>query len=151
MDIKSDPTRMSPSDETNLLLFPEETVRLSASSSMGDTHQPPETSPSEASSLSLAHVLAAWQPMLKRLGHRRRVLETILAAGRPIRLFDRTLIVGFSPQHQFHKELLELPEYHGCVEKELSKTFGIELQVLTALHPERRGPGRKGMFGHAPA
>jgi hypothetical protein len=59
--------------------------------------------------------------------------------------------VGFSPQRQFHKELLELPEYRGYVEKELSKTFGIELQVLTALHPERRGPGPKGMFGQAPA
>ena len=151
MDIKSDPTRVSPSDETNLLLFPEETVRLSASSPMCDTQQPSETSPSEAVSLSLAHVLAAWQPMLKRLGRRRRILATILAGGRPIRLFDRTLVVGFSPQRQFHKELLELPEYRSCVEKELSKTFGIELQVLTALHPERRGPRHKGMFGQAPA
>jgi hypothetical protein len=85
MDIKPDPTRVSPSDETNLLLFPEETVRLSASSPMCDTQQPSETLPSEAVSLSLAHVLAAWQPMLKRLGRRRRILATILAGGRPIR------------------------------------------------------------------
>jgi hypothetical protein len=151
MDIKSDPNRVLRGDESNLLLFPEETVSLSASSPMWDTHQPPEPSPSEESSLSLAHVLAAWQPMVKRLGRRRRVLETILAAGRPIRLLHRTLVIGFSPQRQFHRELLELPEYRGYVEKELSKTFGIELQVLTALHPERRGPGPKGMFGQAPA
>ena len=151
MDIKSDPTHMLPSEEANLLLFPEETPKLSASSPMCDTQQPPETSPSEASSLSLAHILAAWQPMLKRLGRRRRVLETILAAGRPVRLLDRALVVGFSPQRQFHKELLDLPEYRGCVEKELSKFCGCELQVVTVLHPERSGPGHKGLFGQTPA
>src|SRR6266545_1009107 len=126
MNLNSDPTRVSSSEDTNLLLFPEETLALSASSQMGDAQQPPETLPAEASSLSRADVLAEWQPMLKRLGRRRRVLETILAAGRPIRLCERTLVVGFAPQRQFHRELLDLPEYRRCVEKELSKIFGLE-------------------------
>lgn len=151
MDINSDPARVSSSKDTNLLLFPEETLALSASSQRCDAQRPPEPLPAQASSLSLADVLTEWQPMLKRLGRRRRVLETILAAGRPIRLFERTLLVGFSPQRQFHRELLDLPEYRRCVEKELSKIFGCELQVVTILHPERSGPGHKGLFGQTPA
>jgi hypothetical protein len=151
MDINSERMRVSSSKDINLLLFPEETLELSVSSQSCDAQQPPATLPAEASSLPIADVLTEWQPMLKRLGRRRRVLETILAAGRPIRLFERTLVVGFSPQRRFHRELLDLPEYRRCVEEELSKIFGLELQVVTVLHPERSGPGHKGRFGQTPA
>lgn len=93
--------------------------------------------------VSLEQVNAEWKRIVRDLGRRRRILETILAAARPIRMFDRTLIVGFPPQHRFHQELLDSPEYRGLVERELSETFRQPLEVTTALTRELSGPRRR--------
>ena len=136
---------------TNLLLFPEESPTLLTASLLTDAPAMPGSLPPRNFPLSLSHIAAEWRGLLKRLGRQRRVLETILTAGQPIRLIADTLIVGFPPHRCFHRELLDMPEYRGCVEEELTRTFRLRLFVATVAHPESRRLRRNGLFGNRPA
>jgi hypothetical protein len=135
----------------NLLLFPEEISTPVEPPPPTNDRPQPEYPPLWTSSISLLDITAEWRGLLKRLGRRRRVLETILTAGRPIRLIGHTLIIGFPPDRRFHQELLDMPDYRTCVEEELSRTFQVGLAVATSLHPESRGLRRHGGFGKTPA
>jgi hypothetical protein len=137
------PTRVWKGEGTNLLLFPDELSTPAEPS--------PWPNPPPVAEISLAQITAKWQALLKRLGRRRRVLETILTAGRPIRLIDDTLVVGFPPYRRFHRELLDIPDYRNRVEEELARMFHVRLSVVTALYPESRGLHRKGAFSKTPA
>jgi hypothetical protein len=132
---------------TNLLVFPDELSTLPTAPRLTDAPPMPGDLPPQNSPLSLAHITVEWRGLLKRLGRHRCVLETILIAGQPIRLTADSVIVGFPPHRCFHRELLDMPEYHGCVEEELTRTFRTRLIVVTAAYPE----SRNGMFGKTPA
>lgn len=135
----------------NLLLFPEEISTPAEPPPPTNDRTQTEDSPLWTSPVSLAHITAEWQGLVKRLGRRRRVLETILTAGRPIRLTGHTLIIGFPPDRRFHQELLDMADYRAYVEEELSRMLKVRLAVATTLHPESRGLRRRGGFGKTPA
>lgn len=88
--------------------------------------------------LLLPYIIAAWPSLLKRLGQRRQVLESILRAGHPLRLTDSTLTIAFPLDRQFHRELLDIPDYRICAEQELAHIFRTKLTLVTCLHPENR-------------
>jgi hypothetical protein len=144
-------TRVWNGEATNLLLFPDESSAPTEISQPTNAPPRPETFPPRIQQLSLMQITAEWQRLRKRLGRRRRVLETILIAGQPIRLIDNTLVVGFPPDRRFHQELLDMPDYRSYLEEELARTFQVPLSVVTALYPESRGLHRKGAFGKTPA
>jgi hypothetical protein len=135
----------------NLLLFPDDPSVPPEALPPMNTSPTPGSSPPPQFSLSLPHITAEWQILRKRLGRRHRVLETVLAAGRPIQLTGHTLVVGFSPQHRFHQELLDLPDYRSCVEEELARTFQVRLSVVTAAYPEHRRLPPQRPFRKTPA
>ena len=137
--------------DTNLLLFPDDPAPSPEALPLTNTASIPENSPPQNMAPSLAQITAKWQMLLKRLGRRRRVLETILTAGHPLQLTGHTLVVGFSPQRRFHQELLDMPDYRSCVEEELTRTFQVRLSVMTALYPDSRHLSRRGSFGKTPA
>jgi hypothetical protein len=143
-------TRVWNDEGTNLLLFPDESPAPPAPR-LTNAPPTPEGSPLRNVPLSLAQIIAEWRALLTRLGRRRRVLETILTAGQPIRLNADTLIVGFPPHRRFHQELLDLADYRSCVEEELARTFRVRLSVITVAHPDSRGLRRQGVFGKTPA
>jgi hypothetical protein len=151
MKQRSPHTRLWNDGVTNLLLFPEDSAASPEALPLTNTSSIPESSPSRNIPPSLAQITAEWQMLLKRLGRRRRVLETVLAAGHPIKLTGHTLVVGFSPQRRFHQELLDMPDYRSCVEEELARTFQVRLSVVTALYPESRHLLHQGTFGKTPA
>jgi hypothetical protein len=68
------------------------------------------------------------------VGRRRRILETILAAARPVHLDGYTLLIGFQPQSRFQHELMASPEYRSILEDELSRLFGVTFEVTATLH-----------------
>jgi hypothetical protein len=136
MAINSHHRRVSLGPYTNLLLFPEDMTTTWEDTPLDAPQARSAAKSDSAMPLSLEDIRKEWPPLRKRLGRRRRVLESILAAGRPIRLYGRTLVVGFPPQRQFHRELLALSEYGTAVEEELTRTFGIRLRLMTVLHPE---------------
>jgi hypothetical protein len=128
-------TRLCKDGVINLLLFPDgspaspATLPATNGSSIPESSHPPPP---------IALITAEWQTLAKRLGRQRRVLETILTAGRPLQMAGHTLVVGFSPRRRFHRELLDMPEYRSCVEQELLRTFQVRLCVVTSLYPESR-------------
>jgi hypothetical protein len=144
-------TRLRYDKVTNLLLFPGDSAASLEALPLTNPSSVPETSPSQNIPLSLAQVVAGWQMLLKRLGRRRRVLETVLAAGHPLRLTGHTLVVGFSPQRRFHQELLDMPDYRSCVEEELARTFQVRLAVVTTLNPECGHVSHQRTFGKTQA
>ena len=146
MKSKSAHTRVWNGEETNLLLFSGESSPPGKPSPLVHDSPGPESFLAR-NSLTLTQITAEWQALLKRLGRRRRVLETILTVGRPIRLIGHTLVVGFPPHRRFHQELLDMPDYRLGVEEELARTFRVRLSVVTRLHPEGRGLRRQGIFG----
>jgi hypothetical protein len=140
-------TRLWNDEVTNLLLFPGDPAAPPEALPLTNASSRPESPPPQNMPLSLAQVLAEWQMLVKRLGRRRRVLETVLTAGHPLQLNGHTLVVGFSPQRRFHQELLDMPDYRSCVEEELVRTFQVRLSVVTALYPESRHLSQQGTFG----
>jgi DNA polymerase III subunit tau-like protein len=84
---------------------------------------------------SLAQVTAMWDYLIKRVARRRRILETILAAARPLRITDQTLVLGFPAQHRFQQELVESEEYRSLLEDELQKAFGVHFEITTEVYP----------------
>jgi hypothetical protein len=129
------PARVPASGEADLSLplFPAETPPLTATleprddEPVGVTPQPPAP--------TVAQVTAMWDHIVKRVGRRRRILETILAAARPLRVTEQRLVLSFPPQHRFQQELVESEEYRSLLEEELQKAFGVSLEVTTEVYP----------------
>ena len=136
---------------TNFLLFPADSAASLEALPPKNASSLPESPPSQNIPLSLAQVVAGWQMLLKRLGRRRCVLETVLAAGHPLQLTGHTLVVGFPPQRRFHQELLDMPDYRNCVEEELARTFQVRLCVVTTVCPENRLLSHQRTFGKTQA
>ena len=136
---------------TNLLLFPGEIFTPTGGSHSPHTPLHSEGFPLSPLRLSLTHITAEWPALLRRLGRRLQVLETILMAGRPIRLIGQTLIIEFPLDRRFHRELLDIPDYRAHVEVELSRRFRVRLAVETSLCPENHRLRPLGGFGATPA
>ena len=84
---------------------------------------------------TIGQVTAMWDHVVKRVSRRRRILETILAAARPLRVTEQRLVLSFPPQHRFQQELVESEEYRSLLEDELKKAFGVSLEVTTEVYP----------------
>jgi hypothetical protein len=129
------PTRVPASMEANpsLPLFPDETPSRTATleprqdERIAAMPQPPTP--------TLGQVTAMWDQVVKRVSRRRRILETILAAARPLRVTEQRLVLSFPPQHRFQQELVESEEYRSLLEEELKKAFGVGLEVTTEVSP----------------
>jgi hypothetical protein len=119
--------------DPSLPLFPDETPSLAVTYDPGaDEHiapTPQQTTP------TLDQVAAVWDVVVKRVARRRRILETILAAARPLRVTEQRLVLSFPPQHRFQQELVESEEYRSLLEEELKKAFGVSLEVTTEVSP----------------
>jgi hypothetical protein len=140
-----------PDGSANLLLFADDSPTPPESPVLMNTPPAQENSRSRNFPPSLAQITAEWQALLKRLGRRRRILETILRVGHPMRLVDNTLVLGFPPQRRFQQELLDMPDYRGVVEEELKRTFHVQLSVVTALSPDTRQLPSQTSRGKTPA
>jgi hypothetical protein len=118
--------------ERSLPLFPEDTPARAVASEPDDAGISATSPPSMP---SVPQVTASWDRIVKRVARRRRILETILSAARPLRITGQRLIVGFPPQHRFQQELIESEEYRSLLEEELKKAFGVSLEVTTEVYP----------------
>jgi hypothetical protein len=118
--------------DPSLPLFPDDTPARAVATEPRTDEQVPGASPPMP---SVAQVTAMWDYLIKRVARRRRILETILAAARPLRVADQKLVLGFPPQHRFQQELVESEEYRSLLEDELQKAFGVRLEVTTEVYP----------------
>lgn len=119
--------------EPSLPLFPDDTPARAVPPEPRDEEPNSATAPSPTP--TVAQVTAMWDHLVKRVGRRRRILETILSTARPLRVAEQRLVLSFPPQHSFQQELVESEEYRSLVEEELKKAFGVSLEVTTEVHP----------------
>jgi hypothetical protein len=119
--------------DLSLPLFPDETPPLTATHDPRDNEQ--ITAIPQPSTPTLDQVTAKWDHVVKRVARRRRILDTILAAARPLRVTEQRLVLSFPPQHRFQQELVESEEYRSLLEEELRKAFGVSLEVTTEVYP----------------
>lgn len=119
--------------EPSLPLFPDDTPARAVPPEPRDDEPIPATAPPPTP--TVAQVTAMWDHLVKRVGRRRRILETILSTARPVRVAERRLVLSFPPQHSFQQELVESEEYRSLVEEELKKAFGVSLEVTTEVYP----------------
>jgi hypothetical protein len=117
----------------SLPLFPDEPPRRPATAQTG--HDEPLSEMPQPPMPTIAQVTAMWEHVVKRVARRRRILETILSAARPLRIAEQVLVVGFPPQHRFQQELIESEEYRSFLQDELSRLFGVNLEVTTEVYP----------------
>ncbi len=68
----------------------------------------------------LARLQALWPDVIASIRDKSAFLGSVLVASRPSKLQDRTLTINFKARDDFHREMLEDPEYRELVEKELS-------------------------------
>jgi uncharacterized protein len=119
--------------DRSLPLFPDETPERSVDPEFDDGKQIAVTS--QPPTPSVAQVTAMWDHIVTRVARRRRILETILSAARPLRIAGHGFVLGFPPQHRFQQELVESEEYRRLLEEELKKAFGVALEVTTEVYP----------------
>jgi hypothetical protein len=125
--------------DATLPLFPEEALpRPAVTPAVGQE----DVSPAPASALSLPQIAAQWHDITRRVGRRRRILETILSTARPVQLEGHTLLLGFPPQSRFQQELMATPEYRSLLEEELAQLYGVPVEVSTTLSPVPGEPRR---------
>jgi hypothetical protein len=128
--------------EATLPLFPEDAVPPPALSQALPHGRREQDSATPAPMLSLELIAAKWDYILKRVGRRRRILETILSTARPVHLEGHTLRLGFPPQSRFQQELMASPEYCGLLEEELAHLLGVSVEVTATFHPMPETPRR---------
>jgi hypothetical protein len=119
--------------DPSLPLFPDETPSLAVTYDPGADERRAATP--QRSTPTLDQVAAVWDTVVKRVARRRRILETILAAARPLRVAEQRLVLSFPPQHRFQQELVESEEYRSLLEEELKKAVGVSLEVTTEVSP----------------
>jgi len=137
------PPVASDSDAT-LPLFPEGMPALVTPPSSVAHRQASDTAQPRPPAVSLAQVATKWEQIVKRLGRRRRSLETILSMARPLRIAERSLVLAFPPPHRFQQELMQSPDYRTLLEEELASMFGVSFEVTTVLDPTQEPRRRRG-------
>lgn len=128
--------------EATLPLFPEDLPSGTTASPPLPHGEQAHTPPVPSAEVSLAQITAAWDHVIKRVGRRRRILETILSTARPMHLDRQTLLLGFPPQSRFQQELMASPEYRSLLEEELTRLFGVAFEVTATFHPMPETPRR---------
>lgn len=79
-------------------------------------------------------VAAVWAELLARLRAERLVqTEAFLREGRPLGGDKRRVIVGFSPNHQYHRANVEQSKHKQAIERILGRLLGREVQIETAV------------------
>ena len=123
----------SPQPSPNLPLFPDESAARPTGQEPGAERRNCQTS--SLPRPTIPQVTAMWDHVVRRVARRRRILETILAVARPLRIAEQTLVLGFPPQHRFQQELVESEEYRSLLQEELNQTFGVNFDVTTEVYP----------------
>jgi hypothetical protein len=119
--------------DLSLPLFPDETPPLTETHQSRDAEQ--IATMSQLPPPTFEQMTAMWDHVVKRVARRRRILELILAAARPLRVTEAGLVLSFPPQHRFQQELVESEEYRSLLEEEIKKVFGVSLEVTTEVYP----------------
>jgi hypothetical protein len=78
----------------------------------------------------LTRLQALWPDIIGRIRDKSAFLGSVLVASYPSKLQDQTLTISFAARDDFHREMLEDPEYQELVEKELSTMLRQQVTIV---------------------
>lgn len=78
----------------------------------------------------LTRLQALWPDIIGSIRDKSAFLGSVLVASHPSRLQDQTLTISFAARDDFHREMLEDPEYQELVEKELSTLLRQQVTIV---------------------
>jgi hypothetical protein len=77
----------------------------------------------------LARLQGQWPDIIANIQEKSAFLGSVLVASRPTRLLEQTLTISFTARDDFHRQMLEEPEYRNLVEKELGTILRQEIAI----------------------
>jgi hypothetical protein len=77
----------------------------------------------------LIHLQGLWPEIIANIRDKSAFLGSVLVTSRPTKLQDQTLTISFTARDDFHRDMLEDPEYRDLVEKELSTILRQEVTI----------------------
>ena len=78
----------------------------------------------------LTRLQALWPDIIGSIRDKSAFLGSVLVASHPSKLQDQTLTISFAARDDFHREMLEDPEYQELVEKELSTMLRQQVTIV---------------------
>jgi uncharacterized protein len=78
----------------------------------------------------LTRLQALWPDIIGSIRDKSAFLGSVLVASYPSKLQDQTLTISFAARDDFHREMLEDPEYQELVEKELSTMLRQQVTIV---------------------
>jgi hypothetical protein len=78
----------------------------------------------------LTRLQALWPDIIGNIRDKSAFLGSVLVASHPAKLQDQTLTISFAARDDFHREMLEDPEYQELVEKELSTMLRQQVTIV---------------------
>ena len=78
----------------------------------------------------LTRLQALWPDIIGSIRDKSAFLGSVLVASHPSKLQDQTLTISFAARNDFHREMLEDPEYQELVEKELSTMLRQKVTIV---------------------
>ncbi|MDH3604852.1 MAG: hypothetical protein OEU26_35045, partial [Candidatus Tectomicrobia bacterium] len=78
----------------------------------------------------LTRLQALWPDIIGNVRDKSAFLGSVLVASHPSMLQDQTLTISFAARDDFHREMLEDPEYQELVEKELSTMLRQQVTII---------------------
>lgn len=104
--------------------------------------KPPPEPPSLAEEETLQHLRQQWPEFTAQVRRKSEFLASVLIAGTPVKLHDSILSIGFTARDNFHRDMLEEPEYRAMVEKALSLRLQQEIHIACITIESNKFPRR---------
>ncbi|MSQ33071.1 MAG: DNA polymerase III subunit gamma/tau [Dehalococcoidia bacterium] len=121
---------------------PSEPTPASQSSPATPREAPP--APGTPAPTGLAAISGRWREVLETARGLKPNLDALLRGScEPVGLGDGVLTLGFFPNRQFHRDLLEKPENLRALEQAVSRVTGLQLRIKCAKEELHRGAARR--------
>ena len=95
-------------------------TRIDTSPQEPEDLAPEHLGPTPEDEQLLTRLQALWPDIIANIRDKSAFLGSVLVASHPAKLQDQLLTITFTARDDFHREMLEDPEYRELVEKELS-------------------------------
>jgi hypothetical protein len=114
-------------------VIPQATARPDAETTapdQGELLMPERRGPTPEEENLLTRLQALWPDIIGNIRDKSAFLGSVLVASHPSKLQDQTLTISFAARDDFHREMLEDPEYQELVEKELSAMVRQQVTIV---------------------
>ncbi|MDP2939418.1 MAG: DNA polymerase III subunit gamma/tau [Candidatus Omnitrophota bacterium] len=111
---------------------------LGKKESVSENPSPKKEDDNAVNNFDLQSVNHIWDESLHKISKVKMSVATFLQEGRPIKLRNNTIVIGFPKDSSFHKETLERKENRSIIEKMLKELLSFEVKVEFEITQEEK-------------